>query len=63
MALGALRALREEEFRVPQDIALVSHDDLPPAMQADPPLTTVRQTISTTGHLAVERLAAWCRLS
>lgn len=57
MALGALRALREAGLRVPGDIALVSHDDLPPAIQADPPLTTVRQQIATTGQMAVETLA------
>ena len=56
MALGALRALREAGLRVPADIALVSHDDLPPAVQADPPLTTVRQPISRTGQVAVEKL-------
>lgn len=57
MALGALRALREAGLRVPGDIALVSHDDLPPAIQADPPLTTVQQQIATTGQMAVEKLA------
>ena len=57
MSLGALRALREAELRVPQDIAIVSHDDLPPATQADPPLTTVRQPIGRAGHIAVERLS------
>ncbi len=57
MSLGALRALREAGLRVPQDIALVSHDDLPPAVQADPPLTTVQQPIARTGALAVETLA------
>ncbi len=57
MALGALRALREAGLRVPEDIALVSHDDLPPAIQADPPLTTVQQQIATTGQMAVEKLA------
>ena len=57
MALGALRALREAGLRAPDDIALVSHDDLPPAVQADPPLTTVQQPIARTGQLAVEKLA------
>ena len=57
MAVGALRALREAGLSVPQDVAIVSHDDLPPAVQADPPLTTVRQTIDRTGALAVEALA------
>lgn len=57
MSLGALRALREADLRVPQDIAIVSHDDLPPAILADPPLTTVRQPIGQAGRIAVERLA------
>lgn len=57
MALGALRALRKAALRVPEDIALVSHDDLPPAILADPPLTTVQQQIATTGQMAVEKLA------
>ena len=56
MALGALRALREADLSVPDDIALVSHDDLPPAVQADPPLTTVQQPITMTGRMAVETL-------
>lgn len=57
MSIGALRALREAKLRVPNDIALVSHDDLPPAVQVDPPLTTVQQPISATGSMAVEKLA------
>ena len=57
VSLGALRALREAGLGVPDDIAIVSHDDLPPAVQADPPLTTVRQTIGKTGARAVETLA------
>ena len=57
MSLGALRAIREANLRAPDDIALVSHDDLPPAVQADPPLTTVHQPIARTGGLAVEKLA------
>jgi LacI family transcriptional regulator len=56
MALGALRTLREHDLHVPDDIAIVGYDDLPPAVQADPQLTTVRQPIEQTGHLAVETL-------
>jgi DNA-binding LacI/PurR family transcriptional regulator len=56
MSIGALRLLREVNLRVPQDIAVVGHDDLPPALQADPPLTTVQQPIAQTGVRAVEML-------
>ena len=56
MALGALRALREAGLRVPDDIAIVGFDDLPPAVQADPQLTTIRQPITQIGRMAVETL-------
>ncbi len=56
MALGALRALRAAGRAVPRDVALVGYDDLPPAVQADPPLTTIRQPIKQNGRLAVETL-------
>lgn len=56
MALGALRALREANVKVPDDIAIVGFDDLPPATLSVPPLTTVRQPIRRVGILAVETL-------
>jgi LacI family transcriptional regulator len=56
MALGVLRALREVGLKVPDDVAIVSYDDLPPALQADPPLTTVRQQVEKIGSLAVDTL-------
>lgn len=56
MALGALKTLRAHNLRVPEDVAIVGYDDLPPAVQADPPLTTVHQPIEKTGELAVETL-------
>jgi LacI family transcriptional regulator len=56
MALGARRALREAGKVVPDDVALVGYDDLPPALLGDPPLTTVRQPIKRAGIHAVELL-------
>ena len=56
MALGALRALRGAGIKVPDDIALVSFDDLPHAATADPPLTTVRQSIQRRGAMEVGTL-------
>ncbi len=56
MALGTLRALREAGLRVPQDVAIVGYDDLPPALQADPQLTTISQPVDKIGGLAVEML-------
>jgi LacI family transcriptional regulator len=56
MALGALRAIREAGLTVPDDIAIVGFDDLPHAVTADPPLTTVRQPIRQAGVVVVETL-------
>lgn len=56
MALGALRTLREYQVQVPDDIAIMGYDDLPPAIQADPQLTTIRQPVEEQGELAVETI-------
>lgn len=56
MAIGALKALRQAGRQVPQDIALVSFDDIPIASAIEPALTTVRQPIERMGSMAVEVL-------
>ncbi len=56
MAIGALKALRQAGLRAPQDMALVSFDDIPIAASIEPPLTTVRQPIERMGGMAVEVL-------
>jgi LacI family transcriptional regulator len=56
MALGAMRAVREAGFRVPDDIAFVGFDDLPLAALPDPQLTTIRQPVVQFGLKAVEVL-------
>jgi LacI family transcriptional regulator len=42
-ALGLLAVARERGIRIPEDIAVVSFDDLPAAQTSTPGLTTVRQ--------------------
>jgi len=56
MAIGAMRAVRDAGLKIPQDIAFVGFDDIPPATQHDPQLTTVRQPIIQFGINAVEIL-------
>jgi len=56
MAVGALKALRQAGRQVPQEIALVSFDDIPVASAIEPGLTTVRQPIERMGSMAVEVL-------
>jgi len=56
IAIGALRAARELNVRVPQDISIAGFDDIPNAAESHPPLTTVRQPLFNMGKTAVEML-------
>lgn len=56
MAFGAMRAIKEAELHIPEDIAVAGFDDIPLAAISDPPLTTVRQPILRTGSLAAQTL-------
>lgn len=56
MALGAMRALREHNLRVPEDVSVVGFDDIPEAAYFEPPLTTVRQDFSQLGEIGVRYL-------
>ncbi|HLV87148.1 MAG TPA: LacI family DNA-binding transcriptional regulator [Candidatus Sulfotelmatobacter sp.] len=55
-AIGAIRALQEEGFRVPQDVSVVGFDDIPGAAFHMPSLTTVRQPLSRMGEVAAQSL-------
>jgi LacI family transcriptional regulator len=56
MATGALRALRENSLRVPDDIAIIGFDDSPLAPRAEPPLTTMHQSPYEMGYKTMEAL-------
>jgi DNA-binding LacI/PurR family transcriptional regulator len=56
MALGALRALRELAVRIPEEIRLVSFDDMPWSGELYSPLTSVSQPTYELGQDAVRLL-------
>ena len=56
MAIGALKALRQAGWQVPNDVALIGFDDIPAASVIEPALTTVRQPIERMGSMAVDLL-------
>ena len=58
MALGAHTALRQRGLRVPEDISIVSFDDIPEAAHFVPALTTVRQDFYLLGRMAVEYMVS-----
>lgn len=57
IALGAMKALQEMGYRVPEDISLVGFDDLPFSAISTPALTTLRVPNKEMGKMAVRRLA------
>lgn len=41
MALGCMRAFREHEINIPEDLSIVGFDNLPMSEMSNPPLTTI----------------------
>lgn len=58
MAMGGLRALKEQGRRVPDDVAVVGLHDYEIARFTDPPLTSVFFDMPLMGRLAAERLGS-----
>lgn len=56
MAIGALRALHENDLKVPEDISIIGFNDIPTAKYTVPPLTTIRVYKEFMGETAVELL-------
>lgn len=56
MALGAIQALKEENIRIPEDIAVVGYDDIELGHYFSPKLTTVHQPREEHARLACSRL-------
>jgi LacI family transcriptional regulator len=56
IAIGVLHALEAEGIRVPEDVAVVGFDDLPPSMVTFPFLTVAAQPEDEMGRRAVSLL-------
>ncbi|MEU9472616.1 LacI family DNA-binding transcriptional regulator [Streptomyces avermitilis] len=56
MALGAVRAARQQALDVPKDVSVIGFDDSPLIAFTDPPLTTIRQPVRSMGQVAVNAL-------
>jgi LacI family transcriptional regulator len=59
-AIGAIRAFRDHNIRVPEDISVVGFDDIQSAAFHNPSLTTIRQPLhnmgTTAARILLERL-------
>ncbi len=56
MAVGAIKALQEENYRVPEDVAVIGFDDVFFAEYSHPGLTTVRQHKFELGYQGAKLL-------
>jgi len=56
MALGAIRAARRRGMSVPRDVSVIGFDDSPLIAFTDPPLTTLRQPVTSMAVAAVRSL-------
>ena len=56
IALGAMKALREQGYKIPGKISIIGFDDLPFSTIATPALTTIRVPKAEMGEIAVRRL-------
>ncbi|HBX21446.1 MAG TPA: transcriptional regulator, partial [Porphyromonadaceae bacterium] len=56
IAMGCLKALREEGVDLPENISLITFDDNPYLNYIDPPLTCVAQPIEDICKIAVKIL-------
>jgi LacI family transcriptional regulator len=56
MAIGALRALKEANIQVPEDIAIIGFDDIEMAQYASTPLSTLRVHTNEMGRIGVKLL-------
>ncbi|MCC6422509.1 MAG: substrate-binding domain-containing protein [Phycisphaerales bacterium] len=61
LAIGAIRALHEAKFRVPQDVGVIGATGLNLASTSDPALTTLTQPMNEIGHQAGEMLTFMIR--
>ena len=55
-ALGCIRALAEEKLNIPDDISIISFDDPPYAAYLATPMTSIAQSYSEMGDVAVKLL-------
>lgn len=56
IAFGAMKAIKERNIKIPEDISIVGFDDMPFCEMIEPALTTVKVYKQSMGRLAVKRL-------
>jgi LacI family transcriptional regulator len=57
MSYNLIKALRNYNLSVPDDISVIGFDDLPSSSLSEPPLTTIRVSTRQIGRRAIEKLS------
>jgi len=57
IAYGCIKAFKEKEIRIPEDISVVGFDNLPSSAMMEPALTTIEVSKQQIGRLAVQLLS------
>jgi DNA-binding LacI/PurR family transcriptional regulator len=56
IAFGAIKALKENNYKIPDDISIVGFDNMPFCTMINPPLTTINIDKKVMGKITIERL-------
>lgn len=58
IAIGSIRALKEKNIKVPDEVKVIGFDDISISQYMDPPLTTIKQPIYEMGRESVKMLVS-----
>ncbi len=56
IAYGCIKAFKEMDVNVPEDVSIIGFDDLPMSAMMDPPLTTMKVSQRQIGRMAIQLL-------
>jgi len=56
IAIGAMKALKDAGYHIPDDVSIVGFDDLPSCEYMSPPLTTIMVPKLFMGETAADRI-------
>jgi len=56
IAFGAIKALKENNINIPDDVSIIGFDDMPFCTIIEPKLTTIKVDKNALGQLAVDNL-------
>jgi len=57
IAYGCIKALKNMNYRIPEDVSIIGFDDLPSDTITEPPLTSIKVSTQQIGRRAIQHLA------